>query len=165
MDPLRLEEKYTVGFKGVVKKGLFSGLNPTRWIGLGHLSDNAKTIKKIANGLVKTAKVDQSSSSYKPKNFEEAMQHYGLTEESLKKRMRSALQIVVVCLSLSALMIAYMIYLFSKDLPLASFVCIMLTLLLWSYAFREHFNYFQMKQRRLGCTFKQWLFWMIKGKK
>lgn len=151
-----------MGFRKTVKKGLFSGLNPMRWVGFEQLANNAKTIKNLADGIVKSPRKDQSQ--YHPSTFEEAMQYYGLTEADIKKRMHISLQITIVCLALSILMIGYSVYLFITALPLSAFVCVILTWLLWAYAFREHFNYFQMKQRRLGCTFKEWLIYILSGK-
>ncbi len=151
-----------MGFKNVMKKGLFSGLNPMRWIGFEQIAGNAKTIKNLADGIVKASGKEESPTH--PHSFEEAMQRYGLSEDDIKQRMRTAVQISVICLLLSIPMMGYAIYLFVKNFPLSAFVCIMLTLLLWAYAFREHFNYFQMKQRRLGCTFKEWFVYTVKGK-
>lgn len=149
-----------MGVKKIVKKGLFSGLNPMRWIGYEQIATNAKTIKNIASGLAKPNK-----NAYQPTSFEDALQHYGLTEADLKKRMKNSFRLSLVCLGLSVLMIIYMVIMFKRHLPLAGIMCVMLTLLLWAYSFREHFNYFQMKQRRLGCTFKEWFSAIVKGKK
>ena len=152
-----------MGLKKIVTKGLFSGLNPLRWMGFEHIADNAKTIKNIANGIAKPSPSEEKS-SYRPKTFEAAMQHYGLTEADIQKRMRASWQISLACFLLSLPMLGYTVYLFIAHLPLSAFVCVILTGLLWAYAFREHFNYFQMKQRRLGCTFKEWFINTVSGK-
>lgn len=151
-----------MGFKNAMKKGLFSGLNPLRWMGMEQIKGNGQTIGQITKRLF-----DASDSSKKnpPKTFEEAMERYKLSEADLQKRMRSSLRLVYFCLGLSVLLIIYTLYLFFSHLVLSGFVTIMLTLLLWAYAFREHFNYFQMKQRRLGCTFREWFISTFKGSK
>lgn len=154
------EGNSSMGIKQVVKKGLFSGLNPMRWIGYDQIVANGRTIKNMVSSITK-----KNNTSYHPTTFDDCMQHYGLTEETLKKRMKSSLRVARVCLVLSVLMLSYTIYLFIRHLPMAAIICVVLTLLLWVYAFREHFNYFQMKQRRLGCTFKEWFVAIFKGKK
>lgn len=151
-----------MGVKNVVKKGFLSGLNPLRWIGYEQIAQNGRTIKNMVDGMVKPS---NGKTDFRPTSFEECMQHYKLTEEELKIRMRNSYRIALVCFIASFFMAAYVIYLFVHGLPLAGIVCVMLTLLLWSYAFREHFNYFQMKRRRLGCTFKDWFVAVFKGKK
>ena len=149
-----------MGIKRVVKKGLFSGLNPIRWVGYEQIAANGRTIKNIVNGITKSTK-----STYHPMTFEECMQHYNLTEDDIKKRMKNSRIVAIICLSLSICMTVYMFYLFVRHLPLSAIICAVLTLVLLAYAFREHFNYFQMKQRRLGCTFKDWFAATFKGKK
>lgn len=150
-----------MGMKNVMKKGLFSGLNPLRWIGYEQIAQNGRTIKNMVDGMI-----NSKAAADAPTTFEEAMRRYLLTEEDIKKRMKDSYRIALVCFVASGLMLAYMIYLFVRGLPLAAIVCLMLTLLLWAYSFREHFNYFQMKQRRLGCTFKEWAatFYIFKRK-
>lgn len=150
-----------MGFKKTVKKGLLSGLNPMRWVGYEQISGNAKTIKDLVNGLIRKP----AKNATHEETFEECLHRFNLTEADVKKRMKNAFRIVIFCLSLSVAMIGYTIYLFVQGLPLSAFVCIILTLVLLAYAFREHFNYFQMKQRRLGCTFKEWFTCTFKGSK
>jgi intracellular multiplication protein IcmV len=150
-----------MGVKRVIKRGFFSGLNPLQWIGYEQIANNGRTIKNMVDNIIQPNANQEFTAA---KSFEECMQHYQLTEEGLKKRMKNSLRVAQVCLTTSILMIAYWIYLFIHGLPLAAVVCIVLTLLLWAYAFREHFNYFQMKQRRLGCTFKEWFAAIFKGK-
>jgi len=152
-----------MGLKNAMKKGFFSGLNPFRWVGMEQIKGNGQAIGDITKKLF-----DSSGNSKKrnpPKTFDEAMQRYGLSEADLQKRMRSSLRLAYFCLGFSALLIIYTIYLFFSHLVLSGFVTIILTLLLWAYAFREHFNYFQMKQRRLGCTFNEWFISTFKGSK
>lgn len=146
-----------MGLKRVIKKGLLSGWSPLKWVGYDHIVDNAKIIKNIANGVITTPQKETS-----PRTFEECMQHYGVTEEGLLHRMRSCLRMTIACLLLSFGMAVYSSYLFVVGLTLSGVVCLILTGLLWAYAFREHFNYFQMKQRRLGCTFKEWFLYAFK---
>lgn len=150
-----------MNFKKAVKKGFFSGLNPLRWVGYDQISGNAKTIRNLVDGLVDKP----SQSSVHKETFEECLLRFNLTEIDIKKRMQTAIRIVILCLILSLAMIIYSVYLVFHGLPLSSFVCVILTLLLWAYAFREHFNYFQMKQRRLGCTFKEWFICTFKRSK
>lgn len=141
-----------MGVKNVIKKGLFSGLNMKRWIGLEQIKENGKTIGGLFKGLLGNKKADE----VRKETFEESMRRFQMTEEDLQKRMQSAVRLVTFCLIGSVAIIIYMFYLFYNAQIVASFVCMMLSVLLLAYAFREHFNLFQMKKRRLGCSVKEW---------
>ncbi|AKQ33263.1 type IVB secretion system protein IcmV [Candidatus Coxiella mudrowiae] len=147
-----------MNFKKVVKKGFLSRLNPMCWVGYDQISGNEKTIKNLVDGLID--KPTQSASH--KETFEECLRRFNLMEADIKKRMQTAIRIVILYLILN-LGMNCLYCLFIHGLPLASFVCVILTLLLWAYAFREHFNYFQMRQPRLGCTFKEWFICTFKG--
>ena len=62
----------------------------------------------------------------------------------------------MICGLLTIPMLAYAVYVFHSGFYLPGFVCLMLTALAGAHCFREHFNRFQMRQRRLGCTFQEW---------
>lgn len=141
-----------MGFKKVVKKGFLSGFNVKRWVGMDNIKESTATVGKLYSGFFKTKPVNANKET-----FEEAMHHYGLSEIDVKNRMKSSFRIAIGCLIGGVLVLVYTLYLFTTGLVFSSLISFMIGALLFSYAFREHFNYFQMKQRRLGCTFREWL--------
>lgn len=151
-----------MGLKNATKKTFSLGFNPLRWVGFEQLKANGSLLKNMVNRYFEPSEAKKST---KPETFETCMKRYKLTEEDLQKKIKFTRLFVFVCLGASLLMLGYTFYLFSSHLFLGGFVAFTLTLLLWAYAFREHFNYFQMKQRRLGCTFKEWLAFLLKGSK
>lgn len=140
-----------MGLKSTMKKGLFSGLNPKQWIGFNQLQSDSKTLGSIAKSVFQ-----RSKEAEKKETFEEALKRFNLTEEDLKKRMHSAKQLVMIFVAFGGALFAYMIYQWSSGHFTEGFICLILSALTLSYAFREHFNLFQMRQRRLGCTYKEW---------
>ncbi|OGO97413.1 MAG: hypothetical protein A3F41_05165 [Coxiella sp. RIFCSPHIGHO2_12_FULL_44_14] len=144
-----------MGFKKVAKRGFFFGLNPLRWAGADQLKENGHVLKQLTDRLFHPNSVDNTASPHR-ETFEECLQRLGMDEEALKKRMKTARTFVRVCLGLSAVLLLYSFYLFASHLILSGLVTLILFFLLLAYVFREHFNYFQMKERRLGCTFKEW---------
>jgi len=141
-----------MGVKKVLKAGFISSLNPKKIIGL----DSLKQQTSLLGSIFKTAFGRKNKDAYQPESFQDAMDHYNVSEEALEKRMRNSLYTVYFCLSLSLITLSYSFYQFSVPSFVGGLMCIVLTILLWSMAFREHFNLFQMRQRRLGCSFKEW---------
>jgi len=144
-----------MGFKRVIKKSFSEGFSFKKWVGVDSLKTDTKMLRNIFKGVFKKSR--SPSSEAKSQSFEDAMRKYGVDEAELKTRMRNAKAIVAFCLLAAVIVFGYFLYFvafFSQYL--SGFVCLTLMALLIAYAFREHFNLFQMRQRRLGCTVQEW---------
>lgn len=148
--------------KSFLKRGLFGAFNFKRMLGFDTLKDQAKSVKSLYENAYSK---DQPTGEYKPASFEDCLRHYGVSEDALKQRMRNTLLTVYFCLSLAVIVIGYSIYQFMSHFTLGGLMCVVLALILLVMAFREHFNWYQMKQRRLGCTIKEWFLYLIKRSK
>lgn len=149
-----------MGIGRVIKKGVKAGFNPRAWIGLEQMKASTKTIGHIFRAVFK----DQPRESI-VETFEQAVARLGLTEADLKKRMRTAKQISYTCGVLAVLIFMYCIYLLVTGQFLSGLVALMLTTVTGVYALREHFNLYQMRQRRLGCSIQEYAKSLIgKGK-
>ncbi len=141
---------------------LFFGVRIRQWMGYDQIVGNLGFIQTIfalfSKKIIKRS--DQSAES-----FEMSLQRLGLTEQDLKHRMRISRQLIAFYICLAIVAFSYTIFIFHRGFWITGFMCSMLTLLFLGYTFREHFNYFQMKQRRLGCTFQEWLAWVGRGGK
>ena len=145
-----------MGVKRILKKGVTSGWSIKRWVGIDSLKNDTHTLSHIAKGVLRLRRNKQKGDPADT-SFESVMKHYGLTEEDLKTRMNNAKAIVIFCLLSTVIVFGYFLYiLFFHHQYLSAFVCLTLMFLLLAYAFREHFNLFQMRQRRLGCTIQEW---------
>ncbi len=138
-----------------VKSILGRGLNPKQWLGIESLKQQTKVLSQTFKSAI-LLKDQEHSDHYKPASFEECLQHYQISEDDLKIKMRNSLWTAYFCLGLSVGTLSYMLYQFGHHMLLGALMCITLTLLLWVMALREHFYFFQMRQRRLGCTLKEW---------
>jgi len=145
---------------GKTFKVIFFGVRPKKWLGTERLKEEGKAVKQIYGSLASKVSAKKESIT-----FEESMKKYNLDEAGLKVRMRNALYITAFCLLGSLFTLGYMFLEFANGLVIAGFMCVMLTLMLWVYALREHMNYFQMKRRKLGCTVKEWLVFVCKKTK
>lgn len=150
-----------MGFKSGMKRGFFSGLNVKRWVGMDHIKENGRTIGKLFKTVMKNGPKETTH----PESFKEAMHRYNMTEKDLKARMKTAKKIITFSLVVSAAVLLYLFYLIAHHRIIPSFVCFMMIFLLLAYGFREHFNLYQMRQRRLGCSFKEYFNSLLKGSK
>jgi intracellular multiplication protein IcmV len=138
----------------IIKKTVTAGWNVSAWVGLKQIKENCLMIKDLAKGAFSTGK--EPVEIAKGESFAGAMQRLGLTEADLQDRIKKCSQIIFFCGLLSIPMLAYTIYIFCSHFYLSGLVCLMLTFVLWAYAFREHFSRFQLQQRRLGCSLQEW---------
>jgi intracellular multiplication protein IcmV len=89
--------------------------------------------------------------------FEEAVQRLGLSEEDLTIKAAALFKISMVMLIIGLCVFAYFVLqLFSGTWRsvLVSSVVMLLPLI---FAFRYHFLHFQIKHRKLGCSFNEWV--------
>lgn len=142
-----------MGAVKIIKKSVAAGWNVSSWVGTKQIKNNAFLIKDLAKSVFTPAK---DSSGVKVETFAQAMRRLGMTEADLQKRIKASTNLIFFCGLLTIPMFAYTIYIWMSHFYLPSFVCLMLTFLLAVYTYREHFNRFQMRQRRLGCTFLEW---------
>ena len=90
--------------------------------------------------------------------FDEALQQYHINEATLLKKKKALIRLSLWMSFLAFGFFLYSIYLVvvgSFHAMLLSLVVMMFALVL---AFRYHFWFFQIQQRKLGCTFQDW-FW------
>lgn len=141
-----------MGFKSALKNSVGSGLSPKKWIGFNQLKSDSTTLGRIFRGVFNRSK----SEAEKKETFEEAVKRLNLTEKEIQKRMKSAKELVIIFIGFGGLLFLYTIYQWTGGRVISGFICLTLSLLTFAYAFREHFNLFQMRNRRLGCTYKEW---------
>lgn len=93
----------------------------------------------------------------KVESFEKAIQRLSLSEEAIEQQKRGFYRLSILMSVITFLLLSYTafhIYYLNYNAIILSFVVMLIAL---SLAFRYHFWYFQLKKRKLGCTFKEWL--------
>jgi intracellular multiplication protein IcmV len=122
-----------------------------RWAGVSSLKAGGQSIKSLAKSLfiVKRPEIEET--------FEAAVKRLGLTEESIAHRQRWYAITATIYLVAAILMLVYCAHLFWLGHHLSLITSVALTAVLLSFFFRDHFWYTQMKNRRLGFTFKEWV--------
>jgi len=140
------------------KKGFIrSNFQFSRWMGMHEIKSNASNIKTLFNELTK---YDQSEFS---ETFEEAIKRLKLSEQDVANRTIYFLRLSMLYLFFALCLVAYGIYLYFVGDLIGTLMCVPIISVLLSFCFKEHFWYTQMKHRRLGMSFRNWLDCLLKG--
>ena len=122
-----------------------------KWMSMGFIDEHFQRTKVILTDLVRPQKATRSET------FEQARQRLGLSEEDLQQRKIEFTRLCYTFLVLGALIIAYALYMLYMGSPFVTLICFCLALYAFSQAFRFHFWLFQLKNRKLGCSVREWL--------
>lgn len=90
-------------------------------------------------------------------SFEEAQVRLQLTDEQLLKRQQALFRICLLMIFLALVLCCYGVYQLFYGTVVAALLTLVVILIALSLAFRYHFWYFQIKQRKLGCSWRDWL--------
>lgn len=89
-------------------------------------------------------------------SFETAQQELNLSEAELLSKQKGLYRLSVLMSVIAVFLFAYSMY----HLYYAAYKAVVLSLVVMflalTMAFRYHFWYFQIKNRRLGCSFNEW---------
>jgi len=133
-------------------RGIFKTfLNFPAWFGAKQFKNNTSTLFQSVKGNFVVKKTARRES------FAEAIERLHLTEEDLQQRSKGLLVEVTVYLLLTIAITCYVIYLITMGYILAAGLGFLVIILTLTKAFIAHFQYFQIKNRKLGCSLKEWL--------
>lgn len=140
-----------MALKDVVKVNRKTFLDPRSWIGYDSLKTQTNSIWDLMRGMFTPARPTRTET------FEAAMKRLDLTEKDLKATMQTYRYFLWIFLALSGLSLLFGIFLLIAYLTFAGFIlgCVV-SIFFLSQAFRYSFWLFQMKNRKLGCTFEEW---------
>ena len=98
-------------------------------------------------------------------SFDEAVAKMNLSEADLQLRKKSLFRLSILMITISSLILVYSLYnLFLGTWP-GFYLSLVVSLLALVLAFRYHFWYFQIKQRKLGCSLQEWFRQGLLGEK
>lgn len=98
-------------------------------------------------------------------SFDEAMVRLNLSEKDLKIKQSSLYRLCLFMCATALVFFAYAIYQVFYGSYRATIVSLAVMLIALALAFRYHFWYFQIKERKLGCTIQEWYRKGLKGGK
>ena len=144
--------------------GMISGLQkifgfyPTKWLGITQIKQQTIGIKALILGLFNPRKARQTET------FAAALQRLKLTEQDIQKRQQEFNTLYKIFSSIALILMAYICYLFYHKAWWPALGSCGILLIILAHVFRYHFWLFQIQQRKLGCSFKEW-FDALRGRK
>jgi intracellular multiplication protein IcmV len=151
--------KNGMAVKDALKVSRKTFFNPRAWLGYDSLKDQTRTIWTFVRAATTTATPPEN-----PETFEEAMERLNLTEDSLQTVASRYLAYAAFFVALTGVNLIYAIYLlFHHKAFLGLILGLAVCALLLAQAFRYHFWYFQIANRKLGCTLEEWRTGKVKG--
>lgn len=136
-------------FVNTVKKNT----NVRGWMGWSAVKENARVVTGLATDISST---EEKNNTSRVETFDQAVQRLGLSQNEIEHRMQTFRRVGQFCGVLGFAAFIWGMYILFKGMFLSSLMAFSLSCLMFIYGFREHFHYFQMKQRRLDCTVKEW---------
>lgn len=137
--------------KRTVRRSFQRFFDVSSWLGMAEIKKNTSNLKSLATILFTVAKPERRET------FEEAVARFQLSEADIAKRQQAFFQIAMLYLAGFILDICYVIYLYATQRYMSAIMALAFAGVLFSMFFRQHFWYTQMKHRRLGFTFQQWV--------
>lgn len=98
-------------------------------------------------------------------SFEEAKAKFNLSEEEISIKQKALYRLSILMILCAFLIFTYAVYQIFWGSLNAFIASIVVGFIALTFAFRYHFWYFQMKQHKLGCTFKEWYRGLLGEKK
>ena len=98
-------------------------------------------------------------------SFEAAKKRLNLTDTDILRRQAGLLRVCWLMLLFAFGLLCYSMYHFFYLNLLGGFLSLIVMCIALILAFRYHFWYFQMKERKLGCSFREWYQQGLRGNK
>jgi intracellular multiplication protein IcmV len=141
-----------MALKDVVKVGRKTFLDPRAWLGY----DTVKQQTQLVWSIVKQFFGAADTAPVKPETFEEAQARLSLTDDEIKIAGDNYFFITLIFLGVAFVVFGFSLYLVFTGSFFGFLIGIALSAFLVGQAFRNHFLYFQIKNRKLGCTYEEW---------
>ncbi|MDI9818677.1 MULTISPECIES: type IVB secretion system protein IcmV [unclassified Legionella] len=98
-------------------------------------------------------------------SFEAAVARMHLSEKDLIAKQKALYRLSILMCAAAVFIFSYSLYHLYYGTYRAVIVSLVLTLVALVLAFRYHFWYFQIKERKLGCSISEWYRQGLKGDK
>ena len=143
-----------MGFWSGARKTLLPFASAKEWFNFSQVKESTDTLLMLVRRyLVPNSKLPETEQV----SFEEVCARYQLDEAGLMRLRRNFLRLTWFFVVIGALALCYTGYLLSLASFRAGLISVVITCLALVMAFRYHFWWYQVKTRKLGCTFQEWL--------
>jgi intracellular multiplication protein IcmV len=145
---------------------IFSGLNVKKMSSYEESKKNTAFVFRLFTGLFRMSKKG-SEASIEAEEFDEVMAENEITSKDLMKKIKSAKIFAIIYLTLAIALLFYGFYVQYKFSLFSSITVFIFSILMLTYAFKEHVTIYKIRSKKLTCTFAEWLSYVLpsKGKK
>lgn len=142
-----------MGFFSGAKKaaGHMFDVRVDKWLGWDYIVSATEDYKNIVKDMA-TAETPQYIET-----FDDAMKRLGLTEADIQARKKEFTRLFIFFIAISVLIILYGLAMAFKGYMVTALVSFCISIYTLTQAFRFNFWLFQIKNRKLGCTIKEWM--------
>lgn len=129
------------------------------WLGADFIKDSSNWLSSI----LKRVFFSGWGRGILHENFAQAMQRLNIAEKDLDKQAKNFFYSSLIFLGLGILTLFYLAYLWNR----ASFLVILaIVIVCFLFLIQSYFYSFwclQIKRRQLGCSFRNWFNWILRG--
>lgn len=141
-----------MAIRDILKISRKTFVNPTGWLDYESLKDQNRTIWGSIRNLFKTPEPRRNET------FEAAIKRLNLTDEDVTQAIKTYHSYALLFFCIAFILFCYAFYLLFTYWTIPGWLLAMATCAFsLSQSFKYHFWALQMKQRRLGISFKEWL--------
>ena len=124
-------------------------LDVPAWLGWRNIKKDTQSLYNTIQSIFAIRKADKET-------FEQAKERLNLTDQDIAASASYYIKLTIVFVAVGFLCIAYTFYLFVEGTFIAGIIALLVAFFVFLKAFSVHFQYFQIKNRKLGCTFQEW---------
>jgi intracellular multiplication protein IcmV len=141
-----------MGIRSLLKVSRKTFFDPKAWVDYETVKTSNKTIWDSIKGLFVPVQTGNKET------FVEAMARFGLKESDIELTQKNYFMISIVLAGLGLIATIFAFYLLFAVKSFQGWLLSMAVIaLLLSQAFKYNFWAFQIKHRKLGCTFDEWI--------
>lgn len=140
-----------MALKDIVKVNRKTFIDPRSWLGYDNVKEQTRTLWTTVKELFVTPTPKRQES------FEQAVQRFNLTDEDLAEAQKNFLFFAgfFLVLAVFSLFVGFYLIVFHRTFA-GLILAFATTALFGAQAFKYHFWSFQIKHRKLGCTFQEY---------
>lgn len=142
-----------MAIKDVFKVSRKTFVDPKNWLAYDTVKVSTGILWRATKSVFFTT---PPSAPVQQETFDEAMQRQGLSEDDVKSSVRTYLLFSMGFGALAIGIVVLALYFFSRLLIADGVIALSIASFLFAQAFVFNFWCFQMKMRKLGCSFAEW---------
>jgi intracellular multiplication protein IcmV len=148
-----------MGLFNVVKTVVKPFVDFPTWMGYKQIRESTGSLLQTLKGLFTPSKAETTET------YQEALRRLNLTEKDIEVRKKQFTYLLLMWLVIAIAVLIYGFYLTGLGSWHGFISCVAISLIALVQTFKFHFWLFQIKQKRLGCTFRDWLNGSVRGDK